>query len=87
MTEPRTLPRFADMVVSDKPARMSRRRRALVTQDGTLIARDEAMLASCMGEPLPIAGEAITMDARPRSDLRAVTFDGALPSTTDGDGR
>lgn len=53
--------------------RMSRRRRALVTHDGTMIVQ---------GESYPIAGVAIAMDERPAADLRDVTFDGATPSST-----
>ena len=53
--------------------RMSRRRRVLVTHDGTMIVQ---------GESYPIAGVAIAMDERPAVDLRDVTFDGATPSST-----
>ncbi len=66
-------PRLIDLFGPDKPKRMSRRRRALITHDGTMIVQ---------GESYPIAGEAIAMDARPHPDLRSVTFDGAIPSTT-----
>ena len=56
-------PRLADLL------RKPRRRRSLVTHDGTMIVQ---------GESYPIAGEAIAMDERPRADDRAVTFDGAV---------
>ncbi len=62
------LPRLVELFDPDKP-----KRRPFLTQDGTMIVQ---------GESYPIAGEAIAMDARPHPDLRSVTVDGAMPSTT-----
>ena len=66
----RKLPRLVDMIGPDRPERMSRRRRAFVTQDGNAIVQ---------GESYPIAGDPIAMDARPHVEPHGITFDGAVP--------
>ena len=71
-------PRMVDVFGLDERARMSRRRR--IAQDAATAARVKPMLASCIGEPLPIQLGPIAMDASPHSDIRLVTFDGALPT-------
>lgn len=67
-------PRLIDLFGPDKP-----KRRPFVTHDGTTIARDEALPRSCIGEPLPIAGEPMALDDCPKPKPKVVTFDGARP--------